>query len=138
MPETDHSRVRASWGEADGYWDISFTDAQRSFAGVEDHDDARRSISVHVDALTGEARLNAGYMPGSLPDREENQLFDAFQDAIDAALIEAMGPTSPEYAAFTGRTLGDRDRRNDALKTLDAEVDQHVADSMDDEEEEVA
>ncbi len=140
MPGTDHSRVHARWGEADGYWDISFTEAQRAYAGinVDDEMEPYRSISVHVDATSGVVTLNAGYETGSQPDREERQLFDGFADAIDAALIEAMGSQSPEHKAFEARTRADTARRVDALKRLDADVDQHERDRSDAYEEEVA
>ena len=139
MPRsTDHSRLYASWGEADGYWDLSFTDAQRAYADVGDGDDARRGISVHVDAVTGAISLNNGFMPGSIPYQEENRLFDEFTDAIDAALVRVMGVSAPEYAAFTARTSADAERRTEALKELDARVDQHASDALDALEEEVA
>ncbi len=134
MPTDDQSQVRADWGHCDGYWDISFTEAQRAYAGITDPDE-QRSISVHVDAATGQVSLNNGYEPGSKPYKQEHALFDNFQPSIDAALIDAMSAASPEYAAFIARTTPEAERRATAMKETDAEVSLHLLASEDSEDE---
>lgn len=133
---TDNSRLYAQFGEADGYWDISFNHYQRAYADVagDDIHDVR-GISVEVDATTGLVSLNNGYAPGSEPHAAENRLFDTFKDAIDAVLIDTIGTQHPEHAAFMTRVAPDAARRSEALKELDADVYMHALDHEDDGEE---
>src|SRR3546814_6543323 len=54
--------VTAAYGQAHQYWDIYFTDLQRSYA---DATEDMRSISIDIDTASGAIRLNPGYAEGS-------------------------------------------------------------------------
>src|SRR3546814_16139800 len=68
--------VTAAYGQAHQYWDIYFTDLQRSYA---DATEDMRSISIDIDTASGAIRLNPGYAEGSPEFASETSLFAEYR-----------------------------------------------------------
>lgn len=100
-------RVSASYGQADTFWDICFSETQLAYAGVIT--DNHKSISVFIEPNTGAVTLNNGYEPCSAPGKDETSLFAEFEDAIVEALLNEV-PETGEYTAFLTRARSDAGR----------------------------
>jgi phage tail tape-measure protein len=135
MSDIDHSCVSTRWGEAEWFYDVTFTSQQCAYAGVETED--KNGISVRVDEITGRVELNNGYAPGSTIYDDEQRLFENFEDAIVESLIGTITSSSAIHSVFMIRAAADAERRRAALRDLDAEIYVHDL-SAEDVEDEVA
>src|SRR3546814_19219440 len=89
--------VTAAYGQAHQYWDIYFTDLQRSYA---DATEDMRSISIDIDTASGAIRLNQGYDEGSPEFASETSLFSEYEPAIVEILVKEFPSADPAYKAF--------------------------------------
>src|SRR3546814_10695613 len=92
--------VTAAYGQAHQYWDIYFTDLQRSYA---DATEDMRSISIDIDTASGAIRLNPGYAEGSPEFASETSLFAEYEPAIVEILVKEVPSDDPAYKAFLAR-----------------------------------
>src|SRR3546814_10656099 len=104
--------VTAAYGQAHQYWDIYFTDLQRSYA---DATEDMRSISIDIDTASGAIRLNPGYAEGSHEFASETTLFAEYEQAIVKILVKEVPSDDPAYKALLEAENEDREARHERM-----------------------
>src|SRR3546814_13725809 len=89
--------VTAAYGQAHQYWDIYFTDLQRSYA---DATEDMRLISIDIDTASGAIRLNPGYAEDSPEFASVASLFAESEPAIVELLVTQVPSEYPAYKHF--------------------------------------
>lgn len=122
--DIDNTRVHIDHGGADTdeFWDVSLDPEQLSYAQVDG--DERTGFSISLDLTTGEIELNAGYEPGSRPDKDEWSMFAEFRDSAVEALFEHV-ENRDGFDAFIAMAKAEATDRHDRLVTLSIRLDEH-------------
>lgn len=115
--------------DSNEFWDATFTRPQLAYAEVETE---RNGISVAIDAETGEASLNAGYIEDSPEGRDERSLWAQYEDLVVEALDRriALGEGND---AFKRKAADEAAFRRDSIAETLVRIE-----SADADEEEVA
>lgn len=126
------TNVTAAYGQADEYWDVYFTELQRSYA---DATEEMRSISVWIDRVSGKVRLNPGYAPGSPEFASESSLFAEYEPAIIEVLVKEVPADHPSYKAFLDAAVGDQEARHELLAAIARTLHEHDLELQEDDDD---